>query len=150
MGLIDVFDRVMIEYHIGLSCQGMDAFKLLERDLWKRGLHRDRKDLAVTRTDNGPEFISAVFENRCLDLAVEHGRIPPKTPNLNAHIESFHAQIERELLVRHTLHSYKDACEIVGDYIHFYCHDRIHGSVFDMTPPLEFYAAAQAELIDLW
>ncbi len=146
MGLIDVFDRGLIEYHIGLSCQGVDAFKLLERGLWKRGLHRESDDLPVIRTDNGPQFIAGVFQKGCLDLGVEHERIPPKTPNLNAHIESFHAQIERELLARHTLTSYKEAYEMVSDYIHFYCHDRIHGSIFDMAP-MEFYAATQAGLI---
>jgi putative transposase len=29
-----------------------------------------------------------------IDLAPEHERIPPKTPNKNAHIESFHAVLE--------------------------------------------------------
>lgn len=31
MGIIDVYDRVIIEYHIGLTCEGIHAAHILER-----------------------------------------------------------------------------------------------------------------------
>ncbi len=33
MGIIDVYDRVIIDYHIGLTCEGRHAAHLLERAL---------------------------------------------------------------------------------------------------------------------
>ncbi|MFU2108891.1 integrase core domain-containing protein [Paenibacillus larvae] len=32
---------------------------------------------------------------------MEHERIPPKTPNMNAHIESFHQLLQDECLARY-------------------------------------------------
>ena len=36
MSIIDVYDRVIIDYHIGLTCEGRHAAHILERALWKR------------------------------------------------------------------------------------------------------------------
>src|SRR5699024_7854830 len=80
------------------------------------------------------QFICRVFEETCLEYNVEHERIPPKTPNINAHIESFHAQIERDRLFRYDVGSYQEAYKVVSNYIDFYNHMRIHGSLFDMAP----------------
>ena len=142
MSMIDVFDREIIDYHLGLSCTGEDAKQLLQRCLWRCRLIA-AKDKLIVRTDNGPQFICQVFEETCLEYNVEHERIPPKTPNMNAHIESFHAQIERDRLSRYDLGSYQEAYEVVSNYIDFYNHRRIHRSLFDM-PPVE-YRKANAE-----
>lgn len=53
------------------------------------------------RTDNGPQFIARRFEETCQALGAVHGRTPVKIPNLNAHIEAFHAILERECYGRH-------------------------------------------------
>jgi putative transposase len=36
LSLIDVYDRSVIDYQIGLSCSGSDAVKTLQRALFKR------------------------------------------------------------------------------------------------------------------
>jgi putative transposase len=58
-----------------------------------------RKQKPIIRSDNGPRLIGNLFEEVCTELNIEHERIPKtgkmpvllKTPNLNAHIESFNA-----------------------------------------------------------
>ncbi|WP_162241875.1 integrase core domain-containing protein [Paenibacillus sp. Leaf72] len=52
--------------------------------------------LLFLRTDIGPQFISKAFHAYCEQAGVEHERIPPRTPNKNAFIESFHSILERE------------------------------------------------------
>lgn len=136
MCIIDVYDRVIIDYHIGLSCEGKHAAQLIQRALWKRRLFSGPVN-PIIRTDNGPQFISHVFENTCAEYNIEHERIPPKTPNKNAHIESFHAILERDCLSRNEYASYQDAYRIVTDYIQFYNKRRLHGSLYDLSP-LEF------------
>ncbi|SFH42894.1 Integrase core domain-containing protein, partial [Desulfotomaculum arcticum] len=91
----------------------------------------------IIRTDNGPQFISHVFEESCEKYGTEHERIPPKTPNKNAHIESFHAILESDCLSRHEFVSYQDAYQVISDYIQFYNKRRMHGSLSDLSP-LEF------------
>ncbi|MHB1256542.1 MAG: integrase core domain-containing protein [Dethiobacteraceae bacterium] len=63
-----------------------------------------------------------------------HERIPPKTPNKNAHIESFHAILEDNCLRKHEFSSYQEACQTVINYIQFYNERRIHGSLYDYAP----------------
>lgn len=36
MGIIDVYDRTIVDYHIGLSCEGKHAAQILQRALLKR------------------------------------------------------------------------------------------------------------------
>jgi putative transposase len=145
LSLIDVYDRSIIDYHIGLSCEGKHAAQILQRALWKRQLF-GKEQLPVVRTDNGPQFISYAFEEACLKLQVEHERIPPKTPNKNAHIEAFHAILEQDCLSRHEFESYQDAYHIVSDYLLFYNQRRIHGSLHDLSPAEFLLAVSQRKV----
>ncbi|WP_264672945.1 IS3 family transposase [Heliophilum fasciatum] len=133
MAVLDVYDRSVIDYHIGLNCEGKHAAQTLQRALWKRKVYQTEKK-PVIRTDNGPQFISRIFEETCEHCQVEHERIPPKTPNLNAHIESFHASLERDCYQKHEFTTYHDAYQIVTEYIDFYNQRRIHGSLYDLPP----------------
>jgi putative transposase len=133
LSILDVYDRELIDYHIGRSCEAKHAVELLQRCLWKRNLF-EGKHRPVIRTDNGPQFISHAFEQACERFEIEHERIPPKTPNKNAHIESFHAVLEDECLRRYEFKSYAEAYEAVSEYIQFYNERRIHGSLYDLSP----------------
>ncbi|AIQ62182.1 integrase [Paenibacillus stellifer] len=88
----------------------------------------------VIRTDNGPQFISHFFEQACLTHETVHERILPKTPNKNAHIESFHSLLKTECLRRNEFSSYQEACSTVTSYISFYNERRMHGSLYDLAP----------------
>lgn len=137
--IIDVYDREIIDYHIGLHCEGEDTAATLVRALMRRKLFgEDIKP--VLRSDNGPQFINHKFEDKCEEVAVEHERIPCKTPNKNAHIESFHRILEDECLGRWEFESYEEAYEAVLDFMERYNHRRIHRSIFNMSP-VEFHNA---------
>ncbi|MBC9786728.1 IS3 family transposase [Heliobacterium chlorum] len=133
MCLIDIYDRMVIDYHIGVTCEARHAVELVQRGLWKRQQFETAMK-PVVRTDNGPQFISHAFEKACAEFSLEHERIPPKTPNKNAHIESFHAILERECLQRHEFMNYQEAYRVVVDFVLFYNHRRIHGSLYDLSP----------------
>ncbi|MDO6355673.1 hypothetical protein Q3V94_11460 [Caloramator sp. CAR-1] len=53
----------------------------------KRQLYEVENKPAI-RSDNRLQFINETFENSCKQLNIEHERIPYKTPNMNADIES--------------------------------------------------------------
>ena len=137
MSIIDVYDRVIVDYHIGLTCEGKHAAHIVQRALWKRKLVNNSQ-LPVIRTDNGPQFISHAFEDSCEALSLEHERIPPKTPNLNAHIESFHSILERDCYSKNEFDSYTDAHKVVTEFLDFYNNRYLHGSLKDM-PPVIFH-----------
>ncbi|WP_415783146.1 transposase, partial [Brevibacillus invocatus] len=117
----------------GLSCEGKHAAQVLQRALWKRQQF-EHEDRPVIRTDNGPQFISHAFEGACQLFRTVHERIPPKTPNKNAHIESFHSVLEKECLQRNEFQNYQEAYESVTNYLLFYNQRRIHGSLYDLSP----------------
>lgn len=134
---LDVYDRNIVEYHMGLSCKTEDIIVTLKRGLMKRELYNKKINLII-RSDNGPQFISNKFQDTCKELKLEHERIPFKTPNKNAHIEAFHRLLEDECLSRYEFKSYTEAYEAVSEYIKFYNKVRIHSSLGYISP-VEFY-----------
>jgi len=137
LSIIDVYDRSVVGYHMGLRCEGKDAARVLEQSLWRRRLYQS-DDKPVIRLDNRPQFTSHVFQNTCKRLEMEHERIPCRTPNLNAHIESFHRILEDECLGRYEFQSYEEAYKAVSEFIRFYNEQRIYSSILYMAP-YEFY-----------
>ncbi|KUK52449.1 MAG: transposase [Desulfotomaculum sp. 46_296] len=124
---------MVIDYHLGLSCEGKHAARIIQRALWKRNLF-EKDCRPVIRSDNGPQFISHLFEENCEQFKLEHERIPPKTPNKNAHIESFYFLLETECLSLNEFESYQQAYQFVSEYIQLYNERRIHGSLYNYAP----------------
>lgn len=137
LSIIDVFDRSIIDYHLGYRCTGTDAASLLRRSLIKRNLFNSEIK-PVIRTDNGPQFISHVFEDNCNEIGVYHERIPNRTPNKNAHIESFHRILQDECIGVYEFESYKDAYAEISRFMKRYNNLRLHSSLKYMAPN-EFY-----------
>lgn len=139
LSLIDVFDRSIIDYHIGLSCKASDACNVLRNSLRKRNIYCSSA-VPKIRTDNGPQFIAKEFEEFCSSNGLIHQRIPVKTPNMNAHIESFHSILEDECYSRNEWSSFKEAYKAVAEYMYYYNSRRRHGSIKYMAPN-RFYDA---------
>lgn len=138
LSTIDVFDRSIIDYYMGYSCTGSDAAGLIRRCLMRRSL-LDSEIKPVIRTDNGPQFISNVFEESCAEVNIYHERIPSRTPNKNAHIESFHRIFDDECIGVYEFDSYKDAYIEVSRFMKRYNTNRLHSSLKYKTPN-EFYS----------
>ncbi|MGC6583618.1 IS3 family transposase [Paenibacillus sp. Dod16] len=133
MSILDVFDRAVVTYHIGLTCEAKHLVQITQEALMRRQLF-DKAEKPTIRTDNGPQFISHLFEEACTEFAMVHERIPPKTPNKNAHIESYHSIIEQECYQQNEFESYPQAYEGVSQFIQDYNRIRIHGSIYDLSP----------------
>jgi putative transposase len=147
LSYIDVYDRSIIDYHIGLSCSGENAKQTLQRALLKRQQFDQEKRLII-RSDNGPQFISHAFEQGCESFQVEHERIPPKTPNMNAHIESFHRILEEDCLSRFQFETYGEAYQEVSEFMRFYNDRRMHSSILDLAPT-EFYEMSKSQSLKI-
>lgn len=134
--IIDVFDRNIVSYHRGKSCSAQDVVKAMSKALLKRAVHAQEHQLVI-RTDNGPQFKSKVFHAACEQLKVEHERIPNKTPDKNAYIESFHSILEGECFRRNWFQTFEEAFTEVDRFMRFYNNERLHGSLKDL-PPREY------------
>ncbi|WP_242862487.1 IS3 family transposase [Clostridium tyrobutyricum] len=134
LNIIDIFDRIIVDYHMGFHCEAKDADALLKYALMKRTLYGKQPIKPVIRTDNGPQFVSYRFKECCEELGLHHERIPVKTPNKNAHVESFHRILEDECFKVNEFQSYSEAYEIVNNFIDFYNKRRLHSSLKYMSP----------------
>lgn len=140
--VIDVFDRSIVGYFRGSSCKAKDITKMLKEALQKRNVEIAEKKTndhfsVILRTDNGPQFLSKEFGEFCIDFNIYHERIPPKSPNLNAFIESFHSIIERECYQRYPFECFEEAYYWIDHFISFYNERRYHGSL-NYLPPAEY------------
>ena len=133
LSYIDVFDRHIVGYYIGLRCEAKDAVATLKNALWRRKLYTSGQR-PVIRSDNGSQFISNAFEEACEELKIEHERIPPKTPNRNAHIESFHRVLEDDRLSQMEFETYAQAYASVDTFMKWYNNTRIHSSIHYLSP----------------
>lgn len=130
--MIDVFDRMLVGYHVGSCCEAKDICRMVETALNSRVAPGEQ--MPMIRTDNGPQFISKAFGELCEMRQITHERIPPKTPNMNAYIESFHATLERDLLSKESYNTFQEAYEAVAHYMDFYNNRRMHTSLGKRSP----------------
>jgi putative transposase len=137
--MIDVFDRNLVGYHIGPSCEAKEVCTMVEKALLSRSITADAS--LTIRTDNGPQFVSKAFGELCEVDYLTHERIPPRTPNMNAYIESFHATLERDLLRKEVYATFQEAYESVANYMEFYNNRRMHRSLGKRSP-VDFMAWA--------
>lgn len=136
---IDVFDRNIVGHYRGLTCEAKHITKMLQKTFMERDIYQETPDKKlIIRTDNGPQFCSHHFEEFLSNQGVEHERIPPRTPNMNAYIESFHSVLERECYQRNEFITFQQAFDTVDQYIQFYNERRYHGSLKDYSPK-EYY-----------
>lgn len=130
--MIDVYDRNLVGYHVGSSCEAKHVCQAVQRALRERLKPDEAKP--IIRTDNGPQFVSKAFGELCEKEGIMHERIPPKTPNMNAYIESFHANLERDLLRKESYETFEEAYQAIHDYMDFYNNRRMHGSLKKRSP----------------
>ncbi|MFF2093584.1 IS3 family transposase [Paenibacillus sp. NPDC058174] len=132
LSIIDVFDRVIVGQYRGSACEAKHVVQTLGRALASR--IQTGEAMPVVRTDNGPQFISKLFGDTCESIDLIHERIPPRTPDLNAYIESFHSILERDLFRKRVFMTFEEAYEALDTYMDFYNHRRMHGSLKQMPP----------------
>lgn len=138
--VLDVYDRSIVGCHIGLNCQGKHILQVVQQGLRERGV---KAAGLVLRSDNGTQYKSRVLERGCAALGLEHEYIPAKTPDANAHIESFHAILEQECLAENRFGSYLSAMTEVRSFLKFYNERRLHSGC-GYRPPLEYYRGIQS------
>jgi putative transposase len=83
-----------------------------------------------------------------MDLGMVHKRMPVKTSNMNAHIESFYPILEDECYSRYEFESFMEAYAVITEYIRYYNERRRHRSIKYMAPN-KFYEAFMSNSVKL-
>lgn len=113
---------------------------LVERSITATRLTNHLDDLvaqrgapAVLRSDNGPEFISAVMADWA-GTRTGLSYIPPGSPWCNGYVESFNSRIRDECLNINSFYSLLHARVVIGDWKDEYNTVRRHSSLGYRTP----------------
>ncbi|WP_167747016.1 IS3 family transposase [Cohnella luojiensis] len=134
--IIDVFDRIVVGQYRGHVCEAKHVVQTLIGTMRQRV--EPGEPLPIIRTDNGPQFVSTLFGDTCESFDIIHERIPPRTPNMNAYIESFHSILESNLFSKMSFETFEEAYFELDKYMDFYNNRRMHGSLRKM-PPVKFH-----------
>lgn len=135
--IIDVFDRSIIAHDLSLSPDTLAAKRVTIMALYNRKIKNGVNGLTL-RTDNGSQFISHKFEELCIKENIIHERIPVRSPNYNAHIESYHRYLQDECLTGKMFVTFKEAENTIERYVNGYNTKRVHSAI-DYRTPEEFY-----------
>jgi len=124
------------------SARSMARF--LEEDVLP--VYREAKiRLVRINTDGGPEFGKA-FTAKCLELGIEHHRLPPRSPDLNAFVERFQGScLHLHYRTAFRFRYYTSASDIDADFqswLRHYNFERPHRGYRTQgrTPATIFYA----------
>jgi putative transposase len=126
--VIDDFNREALGIEIDHSLPTARVIRALEQIFEYRGKP------GRIRMDNGPEFISALFEIWCGKQGIELQYIQPGKPTQNAYIESFNGIYRRHVLDAHIFETLEDVRMITEEWINHYNTEKPHQSLHDLTP----------------
>jgi len=136
LSIIDVFTRVVLAWHVGMSITQQTV-----KEIWTRVIenHLQENDMLNSgisieiRNDNDPRFsaksVQQFFADNYLNQVFTH----PYTPQENGHIESFHAILGRSLDRRH----FETLLQVeahLHEFYYKYNNIRLHGSIANLAP----------------
>lgn len=94
-------------------------------------------------TDRGSQFHSwqgqNKFDNLLNNLGIKHILASPQHPQTIGKLESFHRNIQRELLRQKEIDTIEEAKLAIGKYIKYYNHERVHMGIDYLTPADRYY-----------
>jgi transposase InsO family protein len=140
--VIDDYSRYALAAVVGLEKTTEWTAEATQQTVQKAGT----PDQIVT--DNGREFIS-VWEERLTkfgelldELDIDHVTTMPYYPQCNGKAEAFIRTLKRELLKRHTFDSIEALQTALNEYLIYYNHYRLHGSLGWQAPVTRFTGRA--------
>jgi putative transposase len=134
LNMIDHYSRMCLAIAVAHNFPARRVIEYLERMIEKYG-----KPQRI-RTDNGPEFISKLFQKWLKDKGIEWCKIPRGRPDQNSLVERFNRSYREEILDTHLFYTIQDAQRRTDLWVNEYNHEWDHESLNFKTPAE--YAAA--------
>lgn len=128
LNIIDHFNRECKGIFIAKSIPAASVIEFLSRQIEHYG-----KPTRI-RTDNGPEFISKVFQKWLTKNKIEWSKIQKGKPQQNAIVERFNKTYREDILDANEFYSIEHAQEITDIWIKDYNEERPHESLNYQAP----------------
>ncbi len=129
VSVLDGCSRAILSWNIGETMSEADAEIVLQQA-------REQYPKAKPRiiSDNGPQFVAKEFKEFVRLCEMTHVRTSPYYPQSNGKIERWHRNLKEECVRPTSPQSQEDANRVVGDFVHAYNSERLHGAIGYITP----------------
>lgn len=127
--VLDGMSRYIVRWDIRESMKESDVEIILQR---ARERYPDASPRVIS--DNGPQFIARDFKEFIRLAGMTHVKTSPYYPQSNGKIERWHQSLKRECIRPRTPLSLDDARRVIGEYVDYYNHVRLHSSTGYVAP----------------
>lgn len=129
ISVIDGYSRYILHHELRMSMQEYDVQITIQRALEN---YPGAKPRLIS--DNGPQYISKDFAEFIKLAGLQHVKTSIAYPQANGKIEIFHKTINNECLKTTSLIDLDDARKQIAAFIKKYNSQRLHSSLFYLTP----------------
>lgn len=129
ISIIDGFARYIVHHELRLTMTEEDVAITIERALEKFPSVHPR-----IISDNGKQFIAKELAKYLTLKGLTHWTTSPYYPQSNGKIERFHKTFSEECLRKQSFIDLEDARAQIAAYIEYYNTDRLHSSIYYLTP----------------
>jgi len=129
IGVLDGYSRYIVHYELRANMTEYDVELTVQRALEK---HPGEKPRIIS--DNGSQYISKDFKDYITMAGLQHSRTSVAYPQSNGKIERFHRSLEDECIRTNSMINIKDAINIMDKYVNYYNNERLHSSLYFLTP----------------
>ena len=130
LSVIDVHTRKILGYKLDWNMKQNAVIELLSEIIEKYGVAAEM----VIRSDNGSQFIANSVREYISLVGIEQEFTHVATPEENAHIESYHGTLKRDIFDRFEYNNFGQIQQIIIRYVAFYNEERLHGKLGRITP----------------
>jgi transposase InsO family protein len=137
MTIFDVFSRTALVWSLDLDMKTSRVVTLVNQLIqeWLIPWNIDPKQAKVSiRTDNGSQFVAALFREHLKSADITNEYIQPATPEQNGHIESFHSTFTKLVCNKYCFDDLNNAINVLNKFFHTYNNVRIMESILYKTP----------------
>ena len=128
--VMDRHSRRILGWSIGREKTAVLTARALRRAIAKRPPDSD----TVFHSDRGVEYLASSYRALLSRSGVEASVNRPRRMNDNAHMESWHSSMKREMYHRTACESDRSLREAVHSYVDFYNEQRLHSSLGYRSP----------------
>ena len=141
VSILDDYSRFIVAHKVCTTQTGDNITAVFHEAVDKYGLPNQ------LLTDRGSQFASwkgiSAFQEMLGNLGVEHILTKSQSPQCIGKIESFHRNIQKELLRRQEFATIKEAAKAIKDYVEHYNYERVHMGIGYLVPADRFFNSAR-------
>lgn len=128
---VDLFNREIIGFSTGARKDAQLVYRALA------SIQQDLRKIQVFHTDRGSEFKNKMIDEALKTFQIQRSLSKKGCPYDNAVAEATFKIIKTEFIKSNVFHSLKDLTRELQDYVNWFNHIRIHGTL-DYLSPVEY------------